>query len=80
MTLVKDLLTFGVGLALIIREGWYVQPQDFNLALLLFGGALVQVPGAAALLALRTAGSRSPDPPEGSPPRLPSSSSGSAEP
>lgn len=74
LVVVKDLLTFGVGLGLIIREGWFVQPQDFNLMLLLFGGALVQVPGAAALLALRTGGSRWQAQPQEPPPRSPSSS------
>lgn len=73
ITLGKDLLCFGVGLGLIIRQGWFVSPQDFNLALLLFGGVLTNVPAAGQLWALRTGWPRSPQEAVLLPSSLPSS-------
>lgn len=59
-TVAKDIMTFAVGLGLIIRQGWFVGPSDFNLAVLLFGGVMVNVPGVSAAWALRTALQQSP--------------------
>lgn len=47
---VKDLLTFGVGLALIIKQGWFVDPSQINLWVLIFAGTLINVPAASQLL------------------------------
>jgi hypothetical protein len=58
-TVVKDTVVTVIGLGLIVREGWLVPPADFNLALLLFGGLLAQIPGAQQLWALRTGSPRS---------------------
>lgn len=71
--MVKDLLTFSVGLGLIIRQGWFVPPSQFNLSLTLFAGALINVPGVSQLWALRTGGQRSEPPESESSPSLPSS-------
>ena len=61
---VKDLLLFGVGLALIIRQGWLVSKDDFNWWAMAFGIGLTQAPGAMAMITLiRTGGQSSPDPP-----------------
>lgn len=57
LTITKDLLCFGVGLGLIIRQGWYVPRADFNLWALIFGGILAQVPGISQFIAaVRTPG------------------------
>ena len=74
LTVVTDLLSYLGGWGLIIYEAAIVAPQDFNLTVTLLGGALVGIPGAGQLLALRTGGSPGPDRPEDSP-RLRSSSS-----
>jgi hypothetical protein len=75
-TVVKDVAVTVIGLALIIREGWFVPPSDFNLALLLFGGLLAQIPGAQQLWALRTGSPQSWQESEDSPPSRSSSLSG----
>jgi hypothetical protein len=78
VTVVKDLLSYVGGRALIGHQALFVPAQDFNLTLVLLGGTLVGIPGVSQLLALRTGGSRSPDQPEESPSLSPSpSASGS---
>lgn len=77
LTVVKDLLSFGAGLGLIIRQGWFVSQHDFNIWLLLFGGTLMQVPGISQILLLRTAWGQSPLPPVASSSPSSSSPSGS---
>jgi hypothetical protein len=81
VTLVKDLVLFGAGLSLIIRQGWIVPEPEFNLSVLIFGGVLANVPGVSQLWALRTGGSLSGPPagPSSPPPPSPASDSG-AEP
>ncbi|GAA2516598.1 hypothetical protein [Winogradskya humida] len=77
-TVVKDAISYLGGWALILHQAVIVPPQDFNLTLLLLGGALVGVPGISQLLASRIGGSPSPPPPPDQPQPSPSpSSSGS---
>lgn len=77
LTVVKDILSYLGGWGLILHQALVVPPQDFNLTLVLLGGALVGIPGVGQLLAIRTGGSPSPDPPEDSPRRRSSSASDS---
>jgi hypothetical protein len=74
----KDALSYLGGWGLIAHQALVVQPQDFNLTLVLLGGTLVGIPGVGQLLALRTGGSPSEDPPEESPSPRRSSANGSA--
>ncbi|BCJ45308.1 hypothetical protein GCM10010168_85770 [Actinoplanes ianthinogenes] len=76
-TLFKDVSLYLGGWGLIWHQALIVRPADFNLTLTLVGAALIGVPGASQLLAARTGGSPSPDPPEGSEPSPLSSPSGS---
>lgn len=76
VTVVKDILSYLGGWGLIVHQALLVPPQDFNLTLVLLGGTLVGIPGVGQLLALRTGGSPSQDPPEGSPRSQSRSSSG----
>ena len=78
LTVVKDVLSYLGGWGLILHQALIVPPRDFNLTLVLLGGALVGIPGVGQLLAIRTGGSPSPDRSEESPPPRSSSSSGSA--
>jgi len=78
VTVAKDILSYLGGWGLILHQALIVPPKDFNLTLVLLGGALVGIPGVGQLLAIRTGGSLSPDRPEDSPPPLSSSSNGSA--
>lgn len=73
VTLVKDLLTFTLGLGLIVHQALFVPPADFNPYLLAVGAALVGVPGVGQLLAPRTGGRRTSEDSEDS--ESPSSSS-----
>ncbi len=77
-TLVKDIGAWLLGVGLIVHQAGFVPAQDFNITLTLLGGALIGVPGVSQLLALRTGGSPSPDQPEESQPRPPSSPSASS--
>jgi hypothetical protein len=63
----KDVLSYLGGWALIVHQAAFVQPQDFNLSLVLLGGMLVGIPGVGQLLALRIGSGPSQDPPEESP-------------
>lgn len=58
-TVVKDVASYLGGWALIVHQALFVPPRDFNLYLLLLGGALVGVPGVSQLLAMRTGGGQS---------------------
>jgi hypothetical protein len=74
-TVVKDVVSYLGGWALIADQALRVRPEDFNLWLLLLGGALVGVPGFSQLLAMRIGGSPSlPPPPESQRPSSPSPS------
>lgn len=72
----KDLILFTIGAALIIRQGFVVPAQEFNLSAMIFGGVVGGVPGAIELWRLRsgsppsTDGSPSGDLPPSSPPLL----------
>ena len=77
LTVVKDILSYLGGWFLIVHQALIVPPADFNLTLVLLGGTLVGIPGVGQLLAIRTGGSPSPDPPADSPPSSSSSRSGS---
>lgn len=66
-TLVKDLGAWMLGVGLIVHQAGFVPPADFNITLTLVGAALIGVPGASQLLALRTGQSPSPDPSADSP-------------
>lgn len=80
LTVVKDILSYLGGWGLILHQALVVPPQDFNLTLVLLGGTLVGIPGVGQLLAIRTGGSPSQDPPEGSPrPRSSSASDSEAD-
>lgn len=72
----KDLILFGVGIALILRQGFFVPAADFNLSMMIFGGVIGGAPGAMYLWQRRsetppsTGGSPSEDQPPPSPPLL----------
>lgn len=53
LTVAQDLLTFSLGMALIIRQGWFVEPAQINIWAMVFGGTLINVPVAGQLLAAR---------------------------
>jgi hypothetical protein len=76
-TVIKDVASYVGGWALIAHQALFVPPRDFNLWLLLVGGALVGVPGVSQLIAMRTGGGQSPPPPAASPPPPLPSSNGS---
>lgn len=79
-TVVKDVSSYLGGWLLIGHQAVAVPPADFNLWLLLVGGALVGVPGISQLVAMRTAIGQSPSaPPESPPPSPPSSTASAAE-
>ena len=79
-TIVKDTLSYLGGWGLILHQALFVPPQDFNLSLLLVGGALVGVPGVSQLLAMRTgAGPSASPPPESEPSPSPSPNGSVAE-
>lgn len=78
LTVAKDIVSYLGGWGLILHQALIVPPRDFNLTLVLLGGALVGIPGVGQLLAIRTGGSPGPDRPEDSRPPRSSSSSGSA--
>ncbi|AGL19488.1 hypothetical protein [Actinoplanes sp. N902-109] len=73
-TVVKDALSYLGGWALILHQAVIVPPKDFNLTLVLLGGALVGVPGVSQLLASRIGSLPSSDPPPEESPRSPSPS------
>lgn len=80
LTVVKDVLSYLGGWALIVHQAAAVPPQNFNLWLLLVGGALVGVPGFSQLVAMRTAIGQSPSAsPESPPPSSPSPTASAAE-
>ena len=81
ITVVKDIVSYLGGWALIIHQAVIVPPADFNLTLVLLGGTLVGIPGVGQLLALRTGGQSSSSLPEELPPpsRSPSSSDSGAD-
>lgn len=79
-TVVKDVISYAGGWALIVYEVAVVPPADFQWLILLMGGALVGVPGAGQLLAMRTGGQQSASPPEASRPSSPSPSSNGSGP
>ena len=80
LAVLMDLISFGVGISLIIRQGWYVSREEFNWVVLLFGGMMVQVPGMAQFVSiLRTPSLPSQLPPEDSPHWLRQLPSGSPE-
>lgn len=76
----KDLILFGLGAALIIRQGFIVQAQDFNLSAMIFGGVVAGVPGVEYLWRLKRESQSSTEvlpsedlPPPSASPSLPSS-------
>lgn len=70
--MIKDLILFAVGILLIVRQGFVVPAQDFNLWAMGFGGVLAGVPGWLQIWGrTSTGGPSSPDPAPPSP--LPSS-------
>lgn len=50
LVLLRDVASFLFGLALMSHQAFFVPPADFNLWVLLTGGSLVGVPGAAVAL------------------------------
>ncbi|WP_045742258.1 hypothetical protein [Actinoplanes rectilineatus] len=74
-TVIKDAVSYVLGLGLIVHQAGWVDPADFNVVLVVLGAILVGVPGATQLLPWRTGQLPSPDPPEPSPESPPSSSS-----
>jgi hypothetical protein len=72
-TVVKDVISYSLGVGLILHQALIVPPPDFNPWLLALGGTLVGVPGFGQLIAMRTGGSPSPPPEEDSPPPPPPS-------
>ncbi|GIE35888.1 hypothetical protein Ait01nite_089330 [Actinoplanes italicus] len=62
-TLTKDIGSWLLGVGLIVHQAGFVPATDFNITLTLLGAVLVGVPGASQLLALRTGGQPSEDPP-----------------
>jgi hypothetical protein len=79
-TVIKDVISYVGGWLLIAYEVAVVPPADFQWLILLMGGALVGVPGASQIIAMRTGGQPSASPPEDSSPSLPSSSSNGSGP
>jgi hypothetical protein len=73
---IREWTLYTGGWALIWHQALVVPSQDFNLTLALIGAALIGVPGASQVWALRS-GSASPPPAEDSPPSQPSSASAS---
>jgi hypothetical protein len=71
IVVIKDVGSYLLGCGLIIHQALFVSPQDFNLTLVLMGGALVGVPGVSQLLASRIGSSPSPDQRAESPPPSP---------
>lgn len=49
VALAKDLIQFGVGMSLIVWQGFMVPPADFNWVPMVFGGVIAGVPGAIQL-------------------------------
>lgn len=77
LTVAKDLILFGLGLALIVRQGWLLSKDDFNWIVMAIGVGLTQAPGAMAMVSLiRTGGQSSAPAPAVSslPPESPSPS------
>ncbi|MBG0560736.1 hypothetical protein [Actinoplanes aureus] len=72
-TVIKDWGLYLGGWGLIWHQALAVPPQDFNLTLALIGAALIGVPGASQLWALRTGGPLSPAASEDSSSQPPSS-------
>jgi hypothetical protein len=60
ITVVKDLVRFGLGAAMIAWQGFVVPPQDFNPWILAAGGVLAGVPGWLQLWSLRNASTDGP--------------------
>lgn len=54
ITVIKDLIRFGLGMAMIGWQGFVVPRPDFNPWVLLAGGVLAAVPGWLQLWGLRT--------------------------
>ncbi len=50
VVLIRDAASFLFGLALMSHQAFFVPPPDFNLWVLIMGGSLVGVPGAAQVL------------------------------
>ena len=76
LTVVKDLILFGIGSGLIVKQGFYTTLADFNIWAMIFGGVLANVPAAQYLWALRSGSTASPtSPPEPPAASLPQSSS-----
>lgn len=73
LTVVKDLVLFGIGAALIIRQGFFTPFADFNWTAMVFGGVLANVPTAQYLWALRSGSTALPTSPPGSAPQSSSS-------
>lgn len=67
-TVIKDAILFGVGTSLIIRQGFLVSLAEFNLASMIFGGVLANVPAAQYLWALRSGSTGLPTSPQALPP------------
>lgn len=72
----KDLILFAVGIALILRQGFFVPASEFNLSMMTVGGVISGAPGVMYLWQQRSAdhpptdGSPSEDLPPPSPPLL----------
>lgn len=73
---IKDLILFAAGLALIYKQGWAASKEDFNWMVLAFGVGLTQAPGAMAVISLiRGTGGGSSQPADSVPPAVSRSSS-----
>lgn len=73
LAVVKDLILFGVGTGILVKQGFYTASQDANWTVMIIGAAVANVPAAQYLWAMRngsTGGSTSPpvEQPSPSPP------------
>lgn len=73
LTVVKDVILFGIGAGMIYRQGFVVPFPEFNLWAMIFGGVLANVPTAQYLWAMRSGSIGSPTSPP-APEPLPSPS------
>jgi hypothetical protein len=67
LSVLKDVLSYVFGMALITYQALFVPPKDVNEWFLLLGGSLIGVPGVAEILAWRARGSTGTEAPDSSP-------------
>ena len=80
LTMVKDVVFWGLGVWMIFNEIKYVAPADLRVEVLILGAVLSGVPGAGVVWAARHGGGGTTGSPSSSPPSQSAASPGTSVP